>query len=149
VAEFFGPQGMNLLTGEITDAGFDISDSEGAVTTIRLPADCWPKHCLADGPVVVGIRPEDIEVAASLPDATCSGVLQSIEHCGESNYLHLQITSGTTNITRANIVVRQLDPALPVPVPGDTVGLLFRADRLHWFATESGKSLIRCDNLNT
>jgi ABC-type sugar transport system ATPase subunit len=146
VAEFFGPQGMNLLTGEITDAGFDISDSEGTVTTIRLPADCWPRNCLMDGPVLVGIRPEDIEVAANLPDVTCSGVLQSIEHCGESNYLHLRITPRTTNNTVANVIVRQLNPALPVPAPGDTVGLRFRADRLHWFATDSGKSLLHSDD---
>ncbi|MCU0876855.1 MAG: ABC transporter ATP-binding protein [Pirellulaceae bacterium] len=152
VAEFFGPMGMNLLEGELTDSGFEISDSEGTLTTIRLPADCWPQDGLMDGRVFVGIRPEDIEVASShLPDTTCSGILQSIENCGESNYLHLRITPSTTNTrttnnTAANIIVRQLKPALHVPAPGDTVCLRFRTDRLHWFATDSGMSLVRCDH---
>jgi multiple sugar transport system ATP-binding protein len=128
VAEFFGPMGMNLIEGELVGQGLEFRGADGTyVATIPIPSDYWP-DALVDGPVVLGIRPEDIGLNADESSETAPGKVITIVNLGESTYLHVQLT----DVIPA-LIVRVPDNATPQPELGDTVQIQLPPDRLHWF----------------
>ncbi len=119
VAEFFGPQGMNLIEGELVP---DVLKS-------RRPAG-------TSGPLLVGIRPEHIDIDTRGHGDGLIGTLTSMENLGESTYLHVQLFQTTTTVT-----VR-LPPHQNAPLkPGATAEILLDANRIHWFDANTGNRL--------
>jgi len=134
VAEFFGPQGMNLIEGTFVSGGFEVREADGTYcTTIRLPGDSWPDG-LIDGPVVLGVRPEDIELNPTRSASEeCNGTIDFRECLGDSIYLHLRLPQSTRNIT-----IRFPSHTTPIPDQGSCASLQFKPDRLHWFDATTG-----------
>jgi ABC-type sugar transport system ATPase subunit len=118
VAEFFGPQGMNFIEGDL------IPDRHKS----RRPA-------AASGPLLLGIRPEDVNIDNQGQGEGLIGTVTAIENLGESTYLHLQLFQTTTTIT-----VRLPDHTA-LPRPGATTEILLSASRLHWFDGNTGNRL--------
>ena len=110
VAEFFGPQGMNLIEGEMKDEGLSLGPTG----------------------VLLGIRPEDIELlrpgASQRP--TASGIVAATENLGESKYIHVRLSS-TTVIVRLTDNDRQYQP-------NTEVQLYFRLEKVHRFDRQTG-----------
>jgi ABC-type sugar transport system ATPase subunit len=118
VAEFFGPQGMNFIEGDL------VPDTLKS----KRPAGTF-------GPLVIGIRPEHISVDTRGRGEGLIGTVTGIENLGESTYLHLQPFQTTTTIT-----IRLPDHAV-LPRPGATTEILLKADRIHWFDAQTGKRM--------
>ncbi len=119
VAEFFGPQGMNLIEGELVP---DMLKSQRPAGT--------------GGTVVLGIRPEHIDVDTRGQGDGLIGTVTAVESLGESTYLRLQLFQTTTTVT-----VR-LPPNQSVhPKPGATAEILLNPNRIHWFDAATGNRL--------
>jgi ABC-type sugar transport system ATPase subunit len=119
VAEFFGPQGMNLIAGELVP---DILKSQRPAGT--------------SGPLLLGIRPEHIDMNTAGQGAGLMGTITAIENLGESTYLHLQLYQTTTTVT-----VR-LPPGQNIsPKPETTAEILLNPSRIHWFDANTGHRL--------
>lgn len=137
VAEFFGPYGMNLIEGEWIGDELQIRQSEGGqVTTLDLPNEHRPS-APSDGPVLLGIRPEDIELTTTQDNSQIlTGEVSSVENLGESRYLHLRLARLSRPIT-----VRVHDNTPTTPQPNTLISIRLRPERLHWFDPTSGQRI--------
>jgi ABC-type sugar transport system ATPase subunit len=117
VAEFFGPQGMNLIAGEITSGRLQLHETD----------------------MLLGIRPEDIDLIplGSTEPATTHGQIETIEDLGESKYLHVRLNDNNGSSQHPLIAVRIQDH-LYQPEPKTELQLYFRTDRIHAFDRQTG-----------
>jgi multiple sugar transport system ATP-binding protein len=111
VASFLGDPPMNLLAGEVRQGRFC---AEGVSLDLPFKA--------TEGPVVVGIRPEDITLADGDESTTVEGVLQSVEFRGHSLVAEVRIGNHT-------LLVRSTANAQWVV--GAPLRLTLPAERLH------------------
>jgi multiple sugar transport system ATP-binding protein len=135
VAGFMGSPPMNLVPGVI-DRG-TVSVAGAALVTVEAP----------DGPVTVGIRPEDV----SLGPASGPGVPARIDFCeplGSHVLVHALVdtagghevagaANGSAGSTDPTAVVVQAPPATALS-PDATVRLLFSPDKTYLFDGQSG-----------
>ena len=123
VAEFFGPQGMNLIEGEWKHEGgrttFGGFAFERKSTGQSLPA----------GHVLCGFRPEDVAIG----NGPLYGEVQAVESLGDATYLHLRLTGGN----RPTIIARDTER---IQI-GTTIQLNVPPDGLHWFDPTTGNRL--------
>ena len=88
-----------------------------------------------DGKVVVGFRPEHLELGeVEGPAARLQGTADVVEYLGNEELLH--VTSGGKDI------VAIVDSSHRVK-PGDVVKLKLPADKLHMFHAETGLTINR------
>jgi multiple sugar transport system ATP-binding protein len=88
-----------------------------------------------DGKVVVGFRPEHLELGeVAGPAAVVKGTADVVEYLGNEELLH--VTSGGKDI------VAIVDSSHRVK-PGDVITLKLPADKLHMFHAESGLTINR------
>jgi ABC-type sugar transport system ATPase subunit len=145
VAEFFGPQGMNWIEGEL-ESREKVDGICGDNVSARIPSKHWPDS-LIDGPVVLGIRPEDIELipATDTQDYSVRGEIELVEMFGETAYAHIRLEIHellpTTIASKPTTIVARLSNATRNhwPSPGEPVHARFHYDRLHWFGTEGNR----------
>jgi multiple sugar transport system ATP-binding protein len=130
VAGFLGNPAMNFFRGTLNggDTGALVLQGEGA----ELPV---PAGLPAGRPVVVGIRPEDLQRVdgASPPGNIRLGVLVDlIETVGNEAFIHASVGSW-------RVIVRSSPYDLP-PL-GSTITLQVLPERLHFFDAESGERI--------
>lgn len=130
VAGFLGNPAMNFFRGTLdgSAAGSAVLKGEGA----ELPV---PAGLPAGRPVVVGIRPEDLQRVdgASPPGNIRLAVLVDlIETVGNEAFIHASVGAW-------RIIVRSSPYHLP-PL-GSTITLQVAPDRLHFFDAESGERI--------
>jgi len=126
VAAFVGSPAMNFFTGRIAGGVFEAANGG------RLPLGSV--HA-ADGPAVLGVRPEDFIVTAA--DGGEPGflrvVLDVVEHMGPETMAHFRL-AGEDHVVRLDASSRA--------VPGDAVALTPRPEGIHLFAAdEAGRRL--------
>jgi multiple sugar transport system ATP-binding protein len=121
VAQFIGAPSMNLLAGRA--AGGRVRLDLGAEIAIRARAE---------GPVRLGIRPEDLRPAAA-DSAPLRGRVTVAEPLGPGTLLHVDLGQGVEVIATG--------PGRNAAVPGETVGLMPDPAALHLFDAASGKAL--------
>ncbi|MDY6947964.1 MAG: sn-glycerol-3-phosphate ABC transporter ATP-binding protein UgpC [Pseudomonadota bacterium] len=127
VAGFLGNPAMNFFRGTM-DEGATILTGEGA----QLPV---PAGLPAGRPVVVGIRPEDLQRidGASPPgNIRLSVLVDLIETVGNEAFIHASLGAW-------RIIVRSSPYHLP-PL-GSSITLQVSPDRLHFFDAESGERI--------
>jgi multiple sugar transport system ATP-binding protein len=95
VAEFIGSPAMNLVMAELTKSDGDVWVEFGG-HRLRVPPELVPRLADHEGrPVVLGIRPEDIEDAAVVhapnEDAQLSVVCDIREDMGSEVYVHFNV----------------------------------------------------------
>jgi multiple sugar transport system ATP-binding protein len=112
VAGFLGSPPMNFVNGTLRQKGETLAFSEiqGGTIQLRLPAKDYPgAKAVIGGPVLLGIRPEDIELAqfTSTQEATGSfpAIVDMVEPMGPETNLYLQ-TGAHTLVCRSQ---RSLD----------------------------------------
>jgi multiple sugar transport system ATP-binding protein len=148
VANFIGPQGMNWIEGEFDEH----KGAEGLIgdgVSVVIPSAYWPKDVLIDGPVVAGIRPEDVEVmpAGSSSQPHAVGQLISTETIGDTTYFEVELaihdSLPATVAEPTSMMIRAPNQSTTSALkPGDRVQARFHLDRIHWFGNEeSGKRL--------
>jgi ABC-type sugar transport system ATPase subunit len=122
VAQFIGTPPMNCVDG-VVGADGDTVDL-GTAGTVPVPGDL--QATLAPGrPVVVGVRPEDLEVA---PGGTLGATVLAVEWLGHECLI-------TAEVGGQHVVVRQ--PGMASADVAGTVSLAVRAGAVHLFDPET------------
>ncbi|MBV6760390.1 ABC transporter ATP-binding protein [Rhodococcus opacus] len=119
VAGFMGSPSMNLLTLPITDRGVRFGD-----TTIPVPRDTLTAACNRD--VIVGVRPEHLEVA----ETGMKLEIDVVEELGAEAY----VFGHTTIEGRTEQLVARVGWRNP-PQKGEVVHVRINTEHVHLFAT--------------
>ena len=124
VAGFLGSPAMNFIEG--------VYDAEGGVTTtsgLRVPAPS--RLAFAGQKVVVGLRPEHLEVVGPERDGLSARV-DVVEPTGQDTLLHTDFGGAPLTVSvRRRLMVS----------PGETIKLASLPSDAHLFSRESGKRL--------
>jgi ABC-type sugar transport system ATPase subunit len=128
VAAFVGSPAMNFFPGQIVGGRFE------AAACGPLPLERPSGGPAADGPVVLGVRPEDLLVLpAGDPRAFLRVTLDVVEHMGPETMAHFRL-EGQDHVVRLD--------ADSSAYPGDAVALGPRPEGIHLFAADdSGRRL--------
>lgn len=122
VATFIGSPSMNMFEGAVESGVFR---GEEGVT--------WRVNGVADGPVVLGVRPEDLAPAVGEAPVFTSARPELVENLGHESLVHFQI-AGSPQVARL--------PAVLAGGIGDHLPLSIRSDAYHLFSADSeGQSL--------
>jgi len=138
-ATFIGSPQMNLVEAIITDGSVRFAG-------LDLSLDRCPARPL-DGPVVVGIRPSDLTVAALAPGLpTMVARIDAVEDLGAHVIVSFRLAAPPITIddhrdadhldlnpVTESLVWRAELPDRLRAAPGDVVELAVQVDRLHWF----------------
>ena len=117
VASFIGSPPMNLMPGRLDGGTFRHAGFSMAYRG-------------ADGNVTLGIRPEDVSIAATEDTADVTGEVYSSELLGDTTLLHVRVGE--------QLVAAKVGPEQGREM-NDTIGLTFNHAALHLFDTASGK----------
>jgi multiple sugar transport system ATP-binding protein len=132
VAGFIGSPSMNFVETDVPDGEGEIQTAD---LTVPVPAAFKEGMKGMDGKVVVGFRPEHLELGeVAGPAAVVKGTADVVEYLGNEELLH--VTSGGKDI------VAIVDSSHRVK-PGDVITLKLPADKLHMFHAESGLTINR------
>ena len=123
VAGFIGAPPMNLIAGRVSDDGRHLETDGGRIT---LP-DGVTAPVRFD--VVLGLRPEEIELSGGLATVSC----EMVESLGADHLVHVKLGAQDL-IVRAGNDIR--------PEPGSALGIGFAASALHWFDAKSGQRIV-------
>jgi alpha-glucoside transport system ATP-binding protein len=116
VAQFIGSPAMNLMPGMVKDGAVTLSSQDGPVASISCP----------DGPVQLGVRPEDLSLATK-DDALITGEVELVERLGEVTIVHISAGGET--------VVAKL-PGIHALSKGDQIGVSAQDEKLHFFSAD-------------
>jgi sn-glycerol 3-phosphate transport system ATP-binding protein len=119
VAGFIGSPPMNLVRGHAKGAGFQTG---GQLLPLAAAA---PR----EGELVLGVRPEHVEMVEQASAASWPLRVQAIEMLGAERLVY-----GTLGDTLFTV---RLDATLAHPKIGDVVGLRAAPEHLHWFDAAS------------
>ena len=115
VAGFIGSPPMNLVRGRAAGTGFSAG---GQLLPLAAPA---PR----EGELVIGVRPEHVELASE-PSATSWPLrVQAIEMLGAERLVY--------GLLGETLFTARLDATLPYPKVDETVGVRAAPAHLHWF----------------
>jgi ABC-type sugar transport system ATPase subunit len=118
VAEFIGRPAMNTIEGVVKDGTFRAGD-------LAVPVDC------SEGPVVLGVRPEDIRVSSAAAPDSVAMTLDVVEALEPDVLLTLQLGDLTLS---ARLVRRGAEYA-----PGDVLHVVLPRECHHFFDIEDGR----------
>ena len=139
VAGFIGSPAMNLLPGKLVQEdglrfvadGGDSSASGGE--PLPLPADFSPPEAVLGQAVVLGIRPEHVQVADGGNAAAFAATVQVVEPLGNETLLYFTVAG-------RQFVVR--GPGGAVAAVDSEVPLALSAEHIHLFAADDGRNLL-------
>ncbi len=126
VAEFFGSPSINLIRGNIQKDNKLLFFCSGPIR-LNLPDDIE----IPEGPVELGLRPENWEVANSRKALFFEGVLERTENLGDARVLYFSTECG-------RIVVKSDQRDFEA---GQTFFLIPDWNRAHWFDVSTGKRI--------
>ncbi len=129
VAGFIGSPAMNLQEVAVSDghARFDGCD-------VPLPPAAAAR---ANGRVVLGFRPEAVDVVGSAENGI-EVTVQAVEELGADAYVYASLHDAEL-VEKPDLIAR-VDPAA-VPAKGSRIKLRIRPDRVHLFAAGTGERL--------
>jgi multiple sugar transport system ATP-binding protein len=119
VAGFVGSPPMNLLAGTVGDGSF--RHAAGSVALTGVPA----------GPIVLGVRPEDVRITAT-ETGDFRGEVFASELLGDITLVSVSIGADLVNVKVGADGGRLM---------GEKVGIALDRSRLHFFAGEDGRRL--------
>jgi multiple sugar transport system ATP-binding protein len=135
VAGFMGSPAMNFFRGHFLSA--PAPHLHAPAGDLPLPATLpWQTNVIpTSGELIVGLRPEDLQVNAPPlggKSLSLEAIIESIEPVGNEIFLTVQ-AAGHTIISRV--------PPQALPEAGRPLRLYFNADRLRYFDAQSGARL--------
>jgi multiple sugar transport system ATP-binding protein len=129
VAGFIGSPAMNFLEVNATGSGDQIVLTGEAVS---IPLADQFRGRVNPGPVIMGIRPEHLELVTSAPSGSLRGNADVVEYLGNEELIHVNAAGQD--------IVAVVDSEHRVR-PGDALELKVPLDKVHLFDAESGLSL--------
>jgi len=130
VAEFVGSPGMNLIEGEIDAASRHFTSGE-----FRLPLSATELDRLNGRErVMLGIRPEHLQVSLSQHEADAPATIYVTELMGNETLVFFRLAGGQKLIARA--------PASFRAEPESQVWIRFERGQLHFFDAQSEVALL-------
>ena len=115
VAGFIGSPPMNLVRGQAQGAGFTAG---GQLLPLATPA---PRA----GELVMGVRPEHVEIGSELSAAAWPLRVQALEMLGAERLVY--------GLLGESLFTARLDATLPHPDVGDIVAIRAAPSHVHWF----------------
>jgi len=142
VAGFIGSPAMNFLSGRLLrHEGWRLALEFGQLPLGELGVGHSALAQFVDAQVTVGLRPEDLRLAAATESAPgqprLNAHLEVIEPVGNEVFV-------STRYGNSELMLRM--PPQALPAPGEQVSLTFTADRLHFFDPATGRR-IECASL--
>ncbi|MDJ0957401.1 MAG: ABC transporter ATP-binding protein [Arenicellales bacterium] len=131
VAGFVGTPKINFLEGHVTDGNLTL---KGTTDTFRLKTEVMDKIGNVSGEVIVGIRPEDVNLQQQQDENTCAAMIYLVEHMGMENWVSVRI--GEHQQIRA-----VTDSAFEADVDA-TIYYSFEQEKLHFFDQNTEDSLV-------
>lgn len=131
VAEFIGSPKINILAGELgEDDQMVINGVAMKIPDILVAAD-------REGPILVGLRPEHIELDDTGRSAIV-GKVKVVEQMGNEELVHLD-WSGIP------LTMRRSTAQTVTDLEGKEVGLVFRFEKANYFDPETGSNIAKDD----
>jgi multiple sugar transport system ATP-binding protein len=130
VAGFIGSPGMNFAAARLRDGDGKLH-ADGSGFGLELPADIAARlRPYAGRDVIVGVRPEDLQVAnGSAPAGLClDAMVEVVERLGPEVLLDLQVGQQT--------MVASVEPSIAAR-RGDKMRFALKPERLHFFDATS------------
>jgi multiple sugar transport system ATP-binding protein len=124
VAGFIGSPQMNLLTLNVKDRAAQLGDR-------RIPL---PEKAPSLTEVVLGIRPEHIDLAELGDGSSISGKTYLVEHLGMSNLISVRLNGAETSTLRVMLPSDQ-------PFSAGDISLSLPPNQIHWFDVKTGDRL--------
>ena len=124
VASFIGSPPMNFMDIHVADGGLSLLPGSRKLAQLQTPAD---------GGVVLGVRPEHLEVCEA-GDADVTLRVEVAESLGADTLLH-----GVIDGLIGDLVIRL--PGYQVMATGTVLPIRLDHDRLHFFSRDSGQRL--------
>jgi multiple sugar transport system ATP-binding protein len=130
VASFIGSPAMNFVSGNMEGGAFRFAQTNGdQVAAITIGNE------LPNGPVTLGVRPEDLIAGDDSSDSSrrfATVTLDVVEHMGHETMAHFAL-GGSDHVARL--------PADARVQPGDRLPLSIRTGAYHLFAAADGRRL--------
>jgi len=122
VAGFIGSPTMNFISGEVKNGTFEGDGIQFTLTDAQ-------KSNAASGPVILGVRPEDLEWGEpSNGDGRVDGTVEIAEPLGSETYLHIALQNQQ--------LIARVEPDAQFTL-GQDAKLHFHPDHVHLFDPES------------
>jgi len=130
VAGFIGSPSMNFVNLEVSGSGDQITLGNGAIQ-LPLP-EAFKGRLSPSGKVVMGIRPEHLNVEVGGPAGLLNGSADGVEDLGNEELIHVNAAGqDIVAVIGSEHRVR----------PGDPMSLQIPLDKVHLFDPETGASL--------
>ncbi len=128
VASFIGQTPMNLVKTTVLEEGGNLFLRLGRDRILLPPGPAARVRALGSAEILFGIRPEHLSVTRSPPDGTVAGTITSAEYLGRETTLHVLVHGIEFAAVAGETIFRE----------GDTAGLLFDMNRMHFYAEGPG-----------
>ncbi|MGD8778685.1 MAG: sn-glycerol-3-phosphate ABC transporter ATP-binding protein UgpC [Ignavibacteria bacterium] len=123
VAEFIGSPSMNFIAGNIEgDSVFENKNEKFKLTV--SPGQIKNVNAGVNKNVVMGIRPEHIEVVFEKDESNLQGTIELIEVMGKESFLHLK--------SQEHKLIVRVDSSINLEL-GQTIHLKFDSNHIHLF----------------
>ena len=136
VAAFVGNPPMNFFDVEIVRTNGDFRARSGSIDLV-LPRDRAEKAAVAEGKVIMGLRPEDVDLThESVPGSeglTVAAEVAVVEPLGREDLVGVIINDVETRVL--------VDKARGVRI-GDTINLVLDTSKIQFFDPETEQSLL-------
>ena len=133
VAGFIGSPAMNLFTAKISQDGAQVGD-------LTVPLSTSAKAAVgSDDSVMIGIRPENFEIAAD-GQSGLQVRIDVVEELGSDAYMYGTVHDDTGSAEVPSTITARAE-ARHVPQRGSTVRLTVDPKRIHAFQTSSGERI--------
>ncbi len=132
VARFVGSPPMNLFDGHVVDehGAIQVEASDFAVSLPKEAEAAARQYC--GRPVVLGLRPEDLDFATDGP-ATIDAQVRVVEHLGAETLIHVSTGSQTLTMKASGTMGTRVNEPVKIAV---------KANRVYLFDKETGASCL-------
>ena len=129
MAEFIGSPSINLINADIAEGKTSIGEDLVFKNIVQAP----------NGPITLGIRPEDIVLQDSQTDGL-KGNIEFTEPQGGVIHAFVKLEHSERYLKNRDYLVVSMDVHESVNI-GATVGIRFREDRINYFDAKTGQSV--------
>ena len=136
VGEFIGSPRMNIVPGTLEVSGDGVTvECLGVRSQLSARLAGRLDSSVDGGPVLVGIRPHDLQLASAVsnPGAVVAGQIDITEHTGTEVF-------ATVDVGELKVIARL--PRTPLPLHGQRTELAFDTDRVLLFDATSRRTLL-------
>lgn len=146
VAGFLGTPQMNFFESEVASSatGYDVSLPGGQTLAVSLKEVRHIEDSYLDGKnhsVILGIRPEDVEIVKEGSISDISAKIVLVETLGNESIIYADINIEAENPAKTLSIVIKSGQRVKLPL-GSNVNLNLNASKIHLFSSETESSIL-------